>query len=108
MSTASARAFGDQLGAGVAGDLLELVGHPTHPADRHLPLAGAAADHVVGEADVLLQRGVVRTGERADQCVGEDDAADDVVGQRRLDQVPDRVSGQGVPDLVVAEGGPQG
>ena len=39
---------------------LERAGDRAHAADRHVPVAGAVADHVVEEAAVLAQVGVVR------------------------------------------------
>ena len=64
--------------------------HRAHAADRHLPLAGAVADHVVEEAAVLRELRCVGAGEGADQGVGEQDAADGVVADRTLDQLADR------------------
>ena len=64
-----------------AGPLDQRIGHRAHPADRHQPLAGAAADHVVEEAPVGQQRRIEQRGVRADQRVGGDHAADRVVAE---------------------------
>ena len=55
--------------------------HRTHAADRHVPIAGAAADQVIQETDVLLQRRVVGAGEGADQRVGRHHAAHQIVAR---------------------------
>ena len=65
-------------------------GDRAHAADGHLPLAGAVADQVVEEAAVLDQRGVVQVGEGADQRVGRDHAAHEVVGEPLLDHLAER------------------
>ena len=46
---------GEDVGAGRRGRAGQRVGDRTHAADRHVPVAGAAADEVVEEADVLAQ-----------------------------------------------------
>ena len=50
---------GAQLRSGIAGRSLELGADAPHAADRHVPVARAAADHVVQEAAVLAQALVV-------------------------------------------------
>ena len=55
------------------------LGQRAHPAHRHVPVARAVADHVVEEAAVLAQRLVVEPREGADQRVGGDDPALEVV-----------------------------
>ena len=84
------RGAGDQGGARPSGGPDQLRRHRAHAADRHPPLAGAVADHVVEEAAVLPQRRVVGVAEGADQRVGQQHAADGVVGGARLDQLTDR------------------
>ena len=58
-----------------------------HAADRHVPVAGAAADQVVEEAHVLPQRFVVGAGERPDQRVGRHHSADQIVAHRGGDRL---------------------
>ncbi len=77
------------------------VGEGAHAADGDVPGAGAAADHVVEEAAVLLERRVVRVGERADQGVRQDHAPHEVVGETVLDRDPDRLLEEGPPGLLV-------
>ena len=67
------------LGASLARSAVERPGNRAHAAGRDLPVARAVTDHVVEEAAVLLQRGVVRAREGADQAVGQDHAAQEVV-----------------------------
>ena len=69
-------------------------GHRAHPADGHVPVP---AEHVIQEADVLPQRRVVEASEGADQRVGGDHAADQVVAHRVGDGVPDRLIDNRVP-----------
>ena len=96
-----------QLGAGAARGRLQRAGHRAHPAHRHVPIAGAVADHVVEEAAVLAQVGVVRAGEGPDERVGQGDAAQHVVGKALLDELADRALEQRVPRRVVAHAGAQ-
>ncbi len=103
---------GSALTAGVGQDLgaarrarpsQERLGDRAHAADGHPPLAGAVADQVVEEAAVLDQRRVVQVGEGADQRVGRDHAAHQVVGEalarstspsgRSTTLIPDRSAG---------------
>ncbi len=72
-----------------------------HPADRDVPVARAVADHVVQEAAVLPERGVVGVGEGADQRVREDDAAHQVVREGPLDRLAEWPLEQGRPGVVV-------
>ncbi len=67
----------------------------------HAP--GPVADHVVEEAAVLAQVGVVRGRERADQRVGQHDPAQQVVVEDALDRLADRALEQRLPDLAVAD-----
>ena len=89
------------------------VGDGAHAADRHVPVAGPAADEVVEEADVLGQGRPVEVGERADERVRGHDAAHRVVAERRAQRLPQRPLDQRPPQLVVADqlphgvGGPQ-
>ena len=94
---------GDELGAGLARGAGELAGHRAHAADRDIPVAGAAADHVVEEAAVRVERGVVEVGERADQAVGRDDAADEVAREAGVDGLAEGPVDELLPDAVVAE-----
>ena len=50
---------GAQVGPGLPSRALELGADAAHAADRDVPVAGAAADHVVQEAAVLAQTLVV-------------------------------------------------
>ena len=79
------------------------VGHRTHAADRDVPVAGAATDEVVEEADVLAQVGPAHLGEGADEGVGRDDAAHRVVAERALEDLPQRAPDQRLPERVVAD-----
>ena len=79
------------------------AGDRAHAADRHPPLAGAVADQVVEEAAAGEPVGGVHVGERADQAVGEGDAADDVVGEVVGDDVGERPLAQVVPEPGVAQ-----
>ena len=81
---------GHQLGAGGDRRRGQPVGDRAHAADRHVPVAGAAADEVVEEADVLGQGRPVEVGEGADEGVGGHDAAHRVVGERRPQRLPQR------------------
>ena len=96
---------GDHLGAGpdlrAGGErrALERARHGAHAARRHLPIARPIADHVVQEAPVLAERAVVRRRERADQPVGQDDAADQVVVDRALDPLAERTLDEAAPDV---------
>ena len=74
-----------------------------HAADRHVPGAGAAADHVVEEAAVLPQGGVVGVREGPDEGVGEDDTADEVVGEVLLHGGADRLLEEHPPRLLVVD-----
>ena len=73
-----------------------------HAADRHVPVAGAAAQQVVQEAHVLHQRRIVGAGECADQRVGRHHAANQIVGDRVGDRMPDRLVDHEPPRGVVA------
>ena len=73
----------------------------SHAADRDVPIAGAAAQQVVQEAHVLRQRRVIGAGERADQRVGRHHAANQIVGDRGGDRVPDRLVDHEPPRVVV-------
>lgn len=97
---------GDDGARGARGGC-QRVGEGAHAADRYVPVAGAAADDVVEEAAVLLKRGVVGVGERADEGVGEDHAPDEVVGEVLLDRDTDRFLEQGPPGLLVVDGSAQ-
>ena len=77
---------GEDLGAARGGRAQQRGGDRAHAADGHPPLAGAVADQVVEEAAVLHQRRVVQVGEGADQGVGRDHAAHEVVGEALLDR----------------------
>jgi hypothetical protein len=85
----------------------EGVGERPHAADRYVPVSGAAADHVVEEAAVLLQGGVVGVGEGADEGVGEDHTAHQVVLEVLLHGGPDRLLEQHPPGLLVVEAAAQ-
>ena len=80
-----------QLGARAAGAARQLAGQRAHPADGHVPVAGAVADHVVEEAAVLAQVGVVRaartcrSARRSARCRA--------AGRRRRRARPSRRSG---------------
>ena len=50
---------GAKVRPGIPGRSFELGAHAPHPADRNVPVARAAADHVVQEASVLPQTLVV-------------------------------------------------
>jgi hypothetical protein len=76
---------------------------PTGTSQSPVP----AADHVVQKAAVLAQVGVVRSGERADERVGERHAAHEVVAERRVEQLAQRRLDQRVPERVVAGHAPQ-
>lgn len=74
-----------------------------HAADRHVPGSRTAADHVVEEAPVLTEGGVVGVREGADERVGEDDPAHEVVGEPRFDGRADRLLEQDPPRLLVVD-----
>ncbi len=73
------------------------------PPTGHVPVAGAAADHVVQEAAVAVQVGVDVGCERADERVGEHDAAHEVARELALDRLTDRRLDEIAPHGVVAE-----
>ena len=77
----------------------------THAADGHVPVAGAAPDEVVEEADVLAQVGLAERGEGADEGVGGDDAAERVVRGDRLDELADGARRQRVEEVGVTREG---
>lgn len=91
------------LGARRTGGPGQRVGERAHAAHGDVPVTGAAADHVVEEAPVLEQRGVVGVGEGADQGVGEDDPAYQVVGEVLLDRHPERFLEQHPPGVGVVD-----
>ena len=92
---------GDELGAPLLGRRGELRRHRAHATDGDVPVAGAAADDVVQEATVGEQ--VVGVGERADQGVGQHDAAQRVVGEVLLDRLTDRPLDEHPPCIVADE-----
>jgi hypothetical protein len=73
-----------QLGAGILRDPDQLGRHRPHPADGHAPLAGAVAHPMEQETPVLHERRVVQGCERADQPVGADHPAHEVVRKAPL------------------------
>ena len=79
----------------------------THAADGDVPVAGAAADHVVEEAPVLAQALVVGVREGADESVGQRDAAGQIALQRRAQQLAERPIDECRPERVVAQSLPQ-
>ncbi len=81
----------------------ELAAHGAHAADGNVPRPRSAADHVVEEAAVGEQRGVVVGGEGADERVGVDDAAHEVVGEGLGDRGADGALDEGIPQGVVAD-----
>ncbi len=98
---------GGELRPGRPRGLGQGVRQRAHAADRDVPVAGAAADHVVQEAAVLDERGVVRVGERSDQGVGEHHAPHQVVVEVLLDRPPDRLLEQHPPGRLVVDAGAQ-
>ena len=100
---------GDDLGArldvGAAGARRrgETLGDGPHAADRHVPPAGAAPDHVVEVAPVRRQRLISGAGKRPDQRIGEDDPADRVRAEALLQQLAERPFEQCLPRVVVAD-----
>lgn len=83
------------------------MGERAHAADRDVPGSGAAADHVVEEAAVLPQGRVVGVGEGADEGVGEDDSADEVVGEGVLDGDPEGLLEEDAPGVLVVDAAAQ-
>ena len=79
--------------------LVERTRHRAHPADRDVPVAGSAADHVVQEADVLAQGRIVEVGEGADESVGGGDPADQVVVEVLTEQRTQRQRGERLPQF---------
>ena len=73
------------------------------PPIGHVPMAAAVADHVVQEAAVLAQVGVVGACEGPDERVGESDAAQRVVAEAVLDELADRALDERRPGRVVAD-----
>ena len=92
-----------KLRARLGRDPYQLPGERAHPADRDVPAAGAAADHVVQKATVLHQARVVERRERADQRVGGDDSAHQIVAERGLEQPRQRRLEHAVPRGVVSD-----
>ncbi len=90
---------GEDGGARVTGGPLQFPGHRPHAADRHVPVARAAADQVVQEANVLLEVSVPGPGERADQGIGQDGATHQVVLQGAGDGFADGPFHHGLPCL---------
>ena len=84
-------AAGPQLGAGLARHPLQLARHRAHAPDGHAPLAGAVAEAMEEEAAVLRERRVVQRRERADQAVGADDPAHEVVAEAALERDTQRL-----------------
>ena len=76
-------------------------GERAHAADGNVPAAGAAADHVVKETAVLHQTRVVERRERADQRVGGDDSAHQIVAERALEQSRQRRLEHAMPRGIV-------
>ncbi len=76
-----------------------------HPPDRHVPVAGPPPDHVVQEAPVGGQ--LVGVGERPDQPVREDGAAQRVTGQPSLQRLTDRPLEELPPRRRVVETAPE-
>ncbi len=91
---------GPQLGAGAASRRLEGRADRAHPASRDAP---RAADDVVEEAAVLAQRGLVECGERADQAIGRDHAADEGIGEACLEGLAERAADEVVEGLVAEQ-----
>lgn len=81
----------------------EGVGEGAHAADRNVPVAGTATDDVVEEAAVLEQGRVVRVGEGADQGVGENDSAYEVVAEVLLNGDTDGLLEERPPGLLVTD-----
>ncbi len=88
---------GDDLGAVPASGRLQCAGDCSHSTDRNVPLAGAAAEQVVEQADVLGQRRVAESGERSDQRIGGHHPADQIAADRLGDGQPDRLLDQRRP-----------
>ncbi len=98
---------GGDLGPGSARRRGQRAGHRAHAADRHVPVTGTLPDHVVEKAAVLTERRVVRGGERADEPVGENHPAHQIVVERGLHRLAQRPFEQRLPCLVVADPGAQ-
>ena len=92
-----------QLGACRPRDPRQRLGQRAHAADRHVPVARAVADHVIEEAAVLAQQGVVEAGERPDQRVGGDDPTLEVVLEGAREQLAQRPLDQRLPGGIVAD-----
>ena len=91
---------GGDFGTMPGGCRCECPADRTHAADRHIPFAGAAAQQVIQEADVLQQRWIVGPGERADQRIGGHHTADQIAADGFGDRVPDRPADHGLPRLL--------
>ena len=92
------------LGSGLAGGAVELAGDRSHAADRHIPVSGLVADHVVQEAAVRGQCRVDVGGEGADERIRQHDAAHEVVAEGVRDGGADGLLDERIPEPVVAEG----
>lgn len=99
--------YGD-LGSRRPGRVGERVGQRAHAPHRHVPVPGPAADHVVEEAAVLEQRGVMGVGEGADQGVGQHHSPYEIVGEPLLDRHADGLLEEGPPRRLVVDTRAQG
>ena len=88
---------GDDFGAVTGCDNGQRRADRPHAADRDVPFPDSAADQVIEETDVLLQRRVVESGEGADQRVGRDHAAHQIVAEGIGDCPTDRPLDHGPP-----------
>ena len=90
---------GQDLCTRVGGHAMKRRRDRAHTTDGDLPVARAVADDVVEEAAVLGKRVVVGASKRADQAVGQDDAAHQVVVDGVLDPVAKWFFDECVPDV---------
>ena len=92
-----------QLGSGAEGRIDQRPGDGSHAPERHVPLSGAPAEHVVEEAAVLAQALLGGVGKGPDQAVRQDDALHQVVGERGARPVAEGRLEDRLPGLVVVD-----
>src|SRR6185437_13391733 len=95
---ACSRCSGNEYRARLVRRTRQRLGNRTHAADRHAPLTSPVADHVVEEAPVLGERGIVRMALRADQRICQHDAAHVIVSERLLDDLAERPLQEWIPE----------
>src|SRR5262249_7274898 len=92
--------IGQYFRASVASCLLQFACYRAHATDRYLPFAVLVTDQMVDETTILQQRWIVRMGQDADLCIGENKTAHQIVLQIPLDRGAKRFLHQTAPGLA--------